>query len=122
MNMLMRRPCLCLALLALLFFQGGCVSSSSYYLPKTNDRKLPVSNGSIADVKRSRSTKQTGVGSVVLLVGVDDKGKVLGSELKRSCGDSQLDDKAREMVLKKWAFPKGKSDIVVVTIDAKTLR
>ncbi len=122
MNMLKRRPFLYLGLLALLFVQGGCVSSSSYYLPKLDDRKLPVSNGSIADVKRTRSAKQTGVGSVVLLVAVDAKGKVLGSELKRSCGDSQLDDKAREMVLKKWEFPKGKSDIMVVTIDAKTLR
>ncbi len=120
MNMLKRWTLVYSGLLALLFLAGGC-GSSSYYLPKTDNRKLPVSNGSIADVRRTHSPN-AGIGNVVLLVAVDPKGKALGSELKKSCGDSRLDDKARELVLKKWQFPKGKSEIMVVTIDPKKLK
>ena len=104
--------------------------SGSGYIP-TQDKNTSASGaptGSIADINRKTGGakgKQSGsapavpAGTIVLLVAHDANGRAVYVETRVSSGDSALDERAQQMVLKKWSFPKGAPDTQLVTVKAK---
>jgi hypothetical protein len=118
-----------LALTVTLLAGGGCRGSKSdYYLSKTYDERLPTP-GSVGDLKRKQAGQKSlrksateAQNLVVLLVAHDAQGKPVAAEVQRSCGEPELDARARQFALYQRRFPPGKANTVTLTIDPRTLR
>lgn len=115
------------AALALLF--NGCKSrDSGFYVGHSYQDKIPPSSGSLADLNRTRAGARAKAQeaakpqTIWLLVAHDDAGKPLGVYVWQSSGDAALDAKAQEMVYKKWKFPAGRTNTVIISVEPKKVR
>jgi len=114
---------------------SGCKGNdkADFFLPKTYGDHMPPTGGSLDEMNRKKAQKARkaadarqkealkSLGMVTLMVAHDAKGKPVGVEVRHSSGDSELDGQARDLVMKKWRFPAGHADTVVVEVDPKSL-
>ncbi len=116
-----------------LCFGLGCKSSSKsdYYMANSYNNKIPPTTGSIAEMKEkmerkaakeaAKPKKPGQLAPVIVLVRYNDQGIAIGIDLRQSSGDAETDRRAMEHAYTKMKYPKGKGDIVLITIEPKSL-
>jgi hypothetical protein len=101
---------------------SGCQSTT------TTETYVGRPSGSLGDLNYKLGKKPTTTNAprpeptrpeIVLLVLHDVEGRPVFVETQKSSGDSALDRRAQDWVLKQRRFPKGKANTVVVTVDPK---